>query len=92
MPRSFRIDPVLERRLCEVAEREGVPVSAVVREAIERHCNAVLGTSLLDEMADYIGVGDSGVGGLAERTGEAFTDLLVEKQERRRKAAVRDPH
>ena len=58
MPRSFRIDPVLERRLCQVAEREGVPVSAVVREAIEKHCDAVLGTSLLDLMGDYIGIGE----------------------------------
>jgi predicted DNA-binding protein len=82
MPRSFRLDPSLERRLCEVAEREGVPVSVVVREAIEKHCDAVLGRSLLDEMADYVGAFDSGVGGLAERTGEAFTDLLMEKHRR----------
>jgi len=92
MPRSFRIDPVLERRLCEVAEREGVPVSAVVREAIERHCNAVLGTSLLEEMADIIGVVEGDGTDLSSRTGEAFTDMLVEKQERRRKAAVDDPY
>lgn len=83
MPRSFRIDPALERRLCEVAEREGVPVSAVVREAIEKHCDTVLGkASLLEEMADYIGAFDSGVGGVAERTGEAFKDLLVERHRR----------
>jgi len=82
VPRSFRIDPVLERRLCEVAEREGVPVSAVVREAIEKHCDAVLGTSLLEEMADYIGAFDSGVGGVAERTGEAFKELLAERHQR----------
>ena len=90
MPRSFRIDPVLERRLCEVAEREGVPVSAVVREAIERHCDAVLGTSLLEEMAEYVGAFDSGVGGVAERTGEAFKDLLVERH--RRETASDDAH
>ncbi|HZO28075.1 MAG TPA: ribbon-helix-helix protein, CopG family [Chloroflexota bacterium] len=91
MPRSFRIDPELERRLCEVAEREGMPVSAVVREAIEKHCDAVLGTSLLDLMADYIGIAEGTGEDLSSRTGEAFTDLLVEKQERRRKAAVDDP-
>ena len=83
MPRSFRIDPVLERRLCQVAEREGVPVSAVVREAIEKHCDAVLGTSLLDLMADYIGIGEGSGEDLSSRTGEAFTDLLVEKHRRR---------
>ena len=89
MPRSFRIDPVLERRLCEVAEREGVPVSAVVREAIEKHCDAVLGTSLLDLMADYIGIGEGSGEDLSSRTGEAFTDLLVEKH--RRQTAADDP-
>jgi predicted DNA-binding protein len=89
MPRSFRIDPALERRLCEVAAREGVPVSAVVREAIEKHCDAVLGRSLLEEMADFIGVGEGSGEDLSSRTGEAFTDLLVEKH--RRKSAARDP-
>lgn len=88
MPRSFRIDPALERRLCEVAEREGVPVSAVVREAIEKYCDAVLGTSLLDEMADIIGSVEGTGEDLSSRTGEAFTDLLVEKY--RRRSAARD--
>jgi len=90
MPRSFRLDPELERRLCEVAKREGMPVSAVVRAAIEKHCDAVLGTSLLDLVADYVGAFDSGVGGVAERTGEAFKDLLVERH--RREATGDDAH
>lgn len=89
MPRSFRLDPVLERRLCEVAEREGVPVSAVVREAIEKYCDAVLGRSLLDEMADFIGVVEGTGEDLASRAGEAFAELLME--EHRRKTAVNDP-
>ena len=93
MPRSFRIDPELERRLCKVAEREGVPVSAVVREAIERHCDSVLGKpSLLEEMADYIGVAEGDGSDYSSRTGEAFMDLLMEKQEHRRRAAADDPH
>src|SRR5437588_11753607 len=90
MPRSFRIDPDLERRLCAVAEREGVSVSAVVREAIEKHCDAVLGTSLLEEMADIIGVAEGNGEDLSSRTGRAFTDLLLERH--RRQAAVDDPH
>jgi len=89
MPRSFRLDTRLERRLCEVAEREGVPVSAVVREAIEKHCDAVLRRSLLDEMADYIGAVEGTGEDLASRTGEAFTELLWEKH--RRKKVVDDP-
>ncbi|MFN8636942.1 MAG: ribbon-helix-helix domain-containing protein [Chloroflexota bacterium] len=89
MPRSFRIDPVLEQRLCEVAKREGVPVSAVVREAIEKHCDEVLGASLLDLMTDYIGIGEGSGEPLARRTGEAFADMLVEKYQRQK--AARDP-
>lgn len=92
MPRSFRIDPVLERRLRQVAEREGVPVSAVVREAIERHCDAVLGTSLREHLAYAIGAVEGDGEDRSSRTGEAFKDLLREKQQRRRKAAVGDPH
>ena len=90
MPRSFRIDPDLERRLCAVAEREGVSVSAVVREAIERHCDAVLGTSLLEQMADVIGAVEGNGEDVSSRTGEAFTDLLVERH--RRETAVDDSH
>jgi predicted DNA-binding protein len=89
MPRSFRLDPTLERRLCEAAEREGVPVSAVVREAIEKHCDAVLGRSLFDEMADSIGAVEGTGEDLASRTGEVFADLLME--EHRRKTAAHDP-
>jgi hypothetical protein len=90
MPRSFRIDPGLERRLCEVAAREGVPVSAVVREAIGRHCDEKLGSSLRERLAYAIGVGEGDGKDRSSRTGQAFTDLLVERH--RRKAVVDDPH
>jgi predicted transcriptional regulator len=76
MPKSFRIDPSLERRLQEVAEREAVPVSAVVREAIARHCDEVLGTDLRASLADVIGAVQS-EGGRARRTGRAFADALA---------------
>lgn len=79
MPKSFRIDPVLEKRLEEAARRQAVPVSVVVREAIERHCDRVLGDDLKSRMADVIGIVHSG-GGRAERTGEAFKRLLAERQ------------
>ena len=89
MPRSFRIDPVLEKRLCEVAEREGVPVSAVVREAIEKHCDAVLGTDTVERLSYFIGIGEGSGGALASRASEAFGDMLMEKY--RRQQATRDP-
>ena len=79
MPRSFRIDLSLERRLREVAAREAVPVSAVVREAIARHCDEVLGADLPARLADVIGVVQSD-GGRARRTGRAFKDALAARR------------
>ena len=81
MPKSFRIDPDLERRLEEVARREAVPVSVVVREAIARHCDDVLGKDLSARLADVIGVVESG-GGRARRSGRAFKDALAARTRR----------
>ena len=81
MPRSFRIDEHLERRLREVAERRAVPVSAVVREAIARHCDDVLGQDPAGALADVIGVVES-TGGRASRTGRAFKDALAARRGR----------
>ncbi len=81
MPKSFRIDPGLERRLLEVAEREAVPVSAVVREAIARHCDQVLGKDLRASLADVIGAVQSD-GGRARRTGRKFKDALTARARR----------
>ena len=81
MPRSFRIDPGLERRLQQVAQREAVPVSAVVREAISRYCDEVLGKDLRSGLADVIGAVQSD-GGRARRTGRAFRDALTARARR----------
>ena len=78
IPKSFRIDPHLERRLQEVAQREAVPVSAVVREAIARHCDAVLGKDARAALADVIGSVDS-TGGRARRSGRAYKDALASR-------------
>jgi hypothetical protein len=90
MPRSFRIDPALERRLCEVAAREGVPVSAVVREAIEQYCNAAPGNDTRTRLADVIGIVEGDGRDYSSRTGRAFTELLMERH--RRRSADNDPH
>ena len=81
MPKSFRIDPWLECRLREVAKREAVPASAVVREAIARHCDSVLGKDLRASLADVIGAVQSN-GGRARRTGRAFKDALAARGRR----------
>ena len=81
MPRSFRIDPHLERRLEKVAQREAVPVSAVVRTAIGRHCDEVLGRDARASLDDVIGIVQSN-GGRARRTGRAFKDMLAARSRR----------
>src|SRR5438046_10233287 len=79
VPSSFRIDPHLAWRLREVAARQAVPVSAVVREAITRYCDAVLAADARARLADVIGVLQS-EGGRAPRTGRAFKDALAARR------------
>jgi predicted DNA-binding protein len=92
VPKSFRIDPSLEERLCEVARREGTTVSAVVREAITQYCDQVLGVSVLSEIADLIGTVHGDGVDRSSRTGEAFRELLAEREQARRERSARDPH
>jgi hypothetical protein len=87
MPRSFRIDPALEERLSEVARREGTTVSAVVREAIIEHCDKVLGADPWAPFADLIGAFEGDGVDRSSRTGEAFKELLAERERKKR-----DPH
>jgi len=75
MAKSFRLDPELERRLEQAAAREGVPASVLIRDAIRRHCDEVLGGTLLYELGDIVGSVDIG-GDRSRRTGEAFSGLL----------------
>ena len=75
MAKSFRLDPELEQRLEAAAAREGVPASALIREAVRRRCEEVLGGTLLDELGDTVGAVEIG-GDQSRRTGQAFTELL----------------
>jgi len=66
-----------------------VSAVVVVREAIECHCDTVLGKpTLFDLMSDVIGAVEGTGEDLSSRTGEAFTDLLMEKY--RRETARKD--
>ena len=82
MAKSFRLDPDLERRLEQAAAREGVPASALIRDAVRRRCDEVLGGTLLDELGDIVGAVDGG-GAQSSRTGEAFAALLGKRRNRR---------
>jgi predicted DNA-binding protein len=81
VPTSFRIDPHLEKRLREVAARQAVPVSVVVREAITRYCETVLADNARARLADVIGVLESD-GGRARHSGRAFKDALTARRRR----------
>lgn len=81
MPRSFRFDPQLERRIQEVADQKGVTASEVVRDATRKYCDEALGTTLYDAMVDLIGVYET-EGGVADRAHSAFAEALDEESPR----------
>ena len=84
MAKSFRLDPDLERRLEQAAAREGVPASALIRDAVRRRCDEVLGGTLLHDLGEIVGVIDVG-GDQSRDTGGAFAELLRKRRTRRRK-------
>jgi hypothetical protein len=81
--KSFRLDPELERRLEQAAAREGVPASALIRDAVRRRCDEVLGGTLLHELGDIVGSVNIG-GDQSRRTGQAFTAVLRARRRRRK--------
>ncbi len=83
MAKSFRLDPELERRLEQAAARQGVPASVLIRDAVRRRCDEVLGGTLLDDLGDIVGSVDIG-GDQSRRTGQAFSDLLRAQRKRRK--------
>lgn len=76
--KSVRLDSVLEMKLCEAARLEGISESALIRQAIEQYCDAVLSNRADLRLADVIG-SVSGGGGRAEHAGEKFTEMLRER-------------
>jgi hypothetical protein len=77
--KSVRLDAALEMKLREAARLEGISESALIRQAIEQHCDAVLSNRADLRLADVIGKVNLG-GGVAERTGEAFAELLLARK------------
>jgi len=73
--KSFRLDPDLERRLEQAAARQGVPASVLIRDAVRRRCDELLGGTLLDELGTIVGSVEIG-GDQSRRTGAAFSELL----------------
>ena len=81
--RSVRLDDALEERLQRAAAARGESMSEFIRRAVAERAEATLaGDGKSGVFGDVLGVVHSG-GGRAERTGAAFTDLLVERSSRR---------
>ena len=80
--KTLRLTPELERRLQRAAAVAGESLSEFIRRAAAQRADTVLDSDAHDDLADVLGVIHGG-GGNARRTGEAFTDTLVEAQRRR---------
>ncbi|HEV7217185.1 MAG TPA: CopG family transcriptional regulator, partial [Chloroflexota bacterium] len=78
--KSVRLDEGLETKLRVAARLEGVSESALIRQAIEQRCDAILSNRADLRLANVIGKVYLG-GGVVERTGEAFTELLLAREE-----------
>lgn len=78
MAKSFRLDPALEARLERAAQADGTSTSEIIRRAVVRYCEEVLGNTLHPRLADVIGIGHGG-GGRARRSGDALRRILRQK-------------
>ena len=54
--RSVRLGEELEARLEQAAEVAGEPVSELIRDAVRKKCDEVLGATLDVRLKDYIGI------------------------------------
>jgi uncharacterized protein DUF1778 len=80
--RSLRLEPDLDERVRRAAEVEGVSVSEFLRRGAAERAERTLALRNSDRLADLIGVVNGGAG-VAEDTGKAFADLLVEQHSKR---------
>lgn len=81
MAKSFRLEPELERQLEQAARMKGIPVSALIREAVADRCREILGQNLRTDLAEVIGTVSS-EGGRGRRTGDAFRQILIVRDKR----------
>lgn len=74
--KSVRLDVELRARLREAARVTRRSESDLVRDAVAREVNTILGDRLDQRLADVIGMVGGGGSGHSRRTGEAFAALL----------------
>jgi hypothetical protein len=81
MAKSVRLDPELEALLERASRALDVSQSELIREALLRRCQEVLGPSLSERLQPVIGLIESS-GGRASDTGAAFRQILARKRAR----------
>ena len=81
MAKSIQFDPQLTARLERAAKTLGVSQVDLIQEAVAKRCDEVLGPSLAERLAPFIGRIHSS-GGRARHTGAAFRRLLAKTRER----------
>ena len=79
--KSVRIEPALQARLQQAAAVRGETFSQFIRRAAAERADATLSAAPAADFDDVLGVVHGG-GGRARRTGEAFTQALVERAPR----------
>jgi len=79
MAKSVRIDAQLESRLERAAGVLGISQSELIREAVAKKCEEVLGQPLVERLAPVIGKIKTS-GGRARRTGVVFKEALARKR------------
>ena len=79
MAKSARFDRQLESRLERAAQALGISQSKLIREAVTRRCEEVLGPSLAERLAPVIGCIETS-GGRARHSGAAFRRTLARKR------------
>jgi hypothetical protein len=79
MVKNVQFDPQLEARLERAAQTLGISQSELIQEAVAKRCEEVLGPSLTERLAPFIGRIQSS-GGRARHTGAAFRRILAKKR------------
>ena len=85
--RSVRLDEELEARLEEAARATGLSISELIRDAVRRRCDDLLGQCLSSRLGDVTG-GVASRGGESRRTGRQFVESLRRGRRKRRKKSV----
>ena len=84
--KSVRLTSAQVQRLERAARAAGVRASDLIRDAIERRCDEVLGRSLADDLAGYLGVLDEPAAPHARQARAVFDDVVTTKLRQRRRS------